>query len=126
MRIFVALIVAAVVVIAVVSLMPWRNDDTTAKALIACVSEMEGLPLTGSEKEVFVYRRMSYGHYSYSQQCGDSYATKCYTPPAFLAAKWFEVVDCMRVEEGSFEGSFKGCVRKFLKKAKTAAWNLRS
>ena len=45
MRIFLALIVAAVVVIALVGLMPWRNDARTARALSACINQTEGLPL---------------------------------------------------------------------------------
>jgi hypothetical protein len=122
MRIFLAIIVAAVVVIALVDLMPRRNDEITGKALAGCISQTEGLPLTALEKEAFVHHCMSYGHYSYSQQCGDARATKCYTPPGVLATKWFEIVDCMKFEEGSFEGSFKGCVRKFLRNAKSAAW----
>jgi hypothetical protein len=112
MRIFLALIVAAVVVIAPVGLVPWRNDARTARVLTACINQTEGLPLMAVEKEGFVNRCMSYRHYSYSQQCGDSHATKCYTPPGFLATTWFEIVDCIKFEEGSFEGSFRGCIRK--------------
>jgi len=111
MRSFLTVIAAAVVVLALLELMP-RNDETTAKSLAACVNQSEALPLTRIEKEDFVSHCMSYGHYSYSQQCGNSHAIECYTPPGLLAAKWFEIVDCMKFEEGSFEGSFRGCVRK--------------
>jgi hypothetical protein len=116
MRSFVIVIVTAFVVVALLSLTSWRDDEASANTLSACANQSEGLPLTRVEKEEFISRCMSYGHYLYSQQCGDPHAAKCYTPPGLLTTKWFELRDCMRFEEGSFEGSFRGCIRTFLNK----------
>jgi hypothetical protein len=116
MRSFVIVVVTAFVVVSLLSLTSWRDDEATANTLTACVNQSEGLPLTRVEKEEFISHCMSYGHYLYSQQCRDPHAAKCYTPPGLLATKWFELRDCMRFEEGSFEGSFRGCIRKFLKR----------
>jgi hypothetical protein len=117
MRRVLTVIATAVVVIALIGVTSWRNDDATAKAIAACTSQTNGMPFTADEKDIFVFRCMSHWHYSYSQTCGNAYGAECYTPPGFLATKWFEIVDCLRFEEGSYDGSVKGCARKFLGKS---------
>ena len=111
MRIFLAFIASTMVLVALIEL-SWRSEAATAKAITGCVNEGEGLPIAADEKEAFVYRCMSYRHYRYSHKCGDAHSTKCYTQPGFLETKWFEVMDCLKFEEGSFAGSFKGCIRR--------------